>query len=233
MKILYKPLIAILFLIFSSSWIQAQEIQSNKTNGINFEVSQGKVFYTENSTSSNLTRIDINSDFCEKFPRLCPLVGFSWWRNSFIKDPWQTPPIIVRPWPFPFPSTDPWEVFDICQLELGSSNIAMVTFGLRAPVGDKLGISLVSGVGFSSFNRRTSEIEGANFTATKMSAPVTNIEANISYSFTDRISLNIKAGMFNTHFGDLTVLADDLSSIVIEGFTANSPTASLGIGIRL
>ena len=233
MKTLLKTLGIATLVMIASTWLQAQEIQEKRTNGINLEISQGKIFYTENSTNTNVTRFDINANFCERFPRLCPIAGVSFWRNSFVKDPWQIPPIILRPWPLPLPPSDPWELFDICQLELGSSTIGMVNFGLRGSIGDAFGISVVTGIGFSSFNRRTSEIEGANFTATKMSAPVSNYEANLSYQLSDRFSINAKVGLFNTHFGDLTVLADDGSSIVIEGFTENSPTASLGVGVRL
>ena len=233
MKIKIKNLSLISLLLLFTVSIFAQETQKKKSNGINVEISQGKVFYTENSTNTNLTRIDVNADFCDLFPRFCPIAGVSFWRNSFVKDPWLTPPIIIRPWPFPLPPTDPWERFDICQLELGSSNIALVNFGIKGALGDAIDISVIGGVGFSSFKRRTSDIEGANFTATKMSAPVSNFEAVLSYKLAKRFSINAKVGMFNTHFGDLSVLADDGSSVVIEGFTANSPTASIGIGVRL
>lgn len=228
-KILYVALFILL-----NSYLPLIGQENTKTNNsVEFGLNQGRIWYTENNVSANITRADLTLTFCDKNPQLCPKISVNWWRIAQRIDIPPFPPIIVRPWPLPLPPTDPWEIFDFCQVEYGVSNIFTVDLGFNRRISKQLGVGISAGVGFESVSRNTSSINDANFTVTNMSNPVLSYGAELSYAISDRFSANLNAGMLNSYWGDISILADDGSSIVIEGSTLKAPNISLGISVGI
>lgn len=226
-----KLLYVLLFMILNFSLVAQNDSKSFQP--ISLSIHQGFIWYPDNAVSANTTGVQVKLSFCELHPRLCPTIKIKWKRIAERIDIPPSPPIIVRPWPLPLPPTDPWELFDFCQLEYGVSNVLTMDLGLQRNIGNALSLGASLGVGFESVSRNTTNINDANFTATNMSNPVLNYGAEMAYAFSNRVSVNINAGVLNSYWGDISVLADDGSSIVIEGSTLKSPNASIGLSIGL
>jgi len=221
----------LLLLSTTSILIGQEEVKS--TTPLTLSLNQGRIWYTDNDVSANITQVKLKLTLCDLYPKLCPTFTAKWWRIPEKLDLLAPPPIIIRPWPFPLPPTDPWEKFDFCLLEYGSSNIYTFDFGLQSDISNKLVLGVSAGIGFETVSRNTSSINDSNFTITNMSNPVFNYGAELSYAISKRFSVNMNAGMLNSYWGDISILADDGSSIVIEGTTLKSPNLSFGVSVGL
>jgi hypothetical protein len=229
-----KNILYVVLIILLSSYSPLIGQEETKTqNTVEFSINQGRIWYTENDVAANTTRAELKLSFCERNPSLCPSVSINWMRILERIDIPPFPPIIVRPWPLPLPPTDPWEIFDFCLIEYGVSNIVTLDIGVERNLNDKLSLGLSAGLGFESVSRNTTSINDANFTVTNMSNPVLSYGAEVSYDISNRFSASLNAGMLNSYWGDISILADDGSSIVIEGSTLKAPNVSLGISVGI
>ena len=239
MKKLLFSLALLCFSLSNFTYAQTDTATSSPklSRGMNLEVNAGILLMDNLPDPEPVFGLTWTTFICPNNGRIRR--GICWfvdWRVIFrppIFDPWGTRPPIIINGPTPRPDPEPWNQFQLNELELGRSLSFTPCMGAAIDLNDRLSFSLFVGGGFQHTEGNSTELANGTFRTTNSTSPLFAFGANTRFRLGGRAYAKVEFQGITTFEGDMDVIGPEGSIATFEGGSLIAPMFGVGLGVNL